>query len=440
MADFVIQPCGRISGVLRVPGDKSISHRLAMLCGLASGESVIRNYLMSEDCLNTLRAVEKLGAQVAQSGKEIRIVGTGGRYSQPAADLDMGNSGTGMRLMAGLLAGQSFVSRMTGDASLCSRPMNRIRVPLELMGADIQLLGAGGCAPIEIRGKGLKAIEYTLPMASAQVKSCVLLAGLGVKGRTVVIEPRPTRDHTEKLLTAMGVGLHVDGLKISLEGEGELTGGIWDVPGDFSSAAFWIAAAACSEGSDLTIEGVGLNPRRTAFLDVLKRMGADIRVAGDRGQRTGGRGQGVGGRQWEEVGSVRVRGCKLNGTEISGDEIPNLIDELPLVAVVGALARGRTVIKDAGELRVKESDRISSVAEGLSAFGVIVDEQPDGMVVVGDSVIKGGASIDSHGDHRIAMAMAVLGLFAESAVTIHNVACVDTSYPGFKDDMEKVVC
>ncbi len=412
-----------------MPGDKSISHRLAMLCGLARGESVIRNYLMSEDCLNTLHAVEQLGAGVTVSQDDIRIVGVGGSYVEPADVLDMGNSGTGMRLMAGLLAGQSFDSCMTGDKSLCSRPMNRIRDPLKLMGADINLR-EGGCAPMDIKGKSLSGIEYKLPVASAQVKSCVLLAGMNAEGVTSVIEPRPTRDHTEKLMSAMGMDVKIDGARISIDGgDVELVGGDWDVPGDFSSAAFWIADAACMNGAELTIKGVGLNPRRTALLDVLKRMGAEIsvecRVMNDD--------------CWEDIGDVVVRGKKLVGTEVGGDEIPNLIDELPLVAVVGALAEGETVIRDAAELRVKESDRIATVAAGLKAFGVSLEENPDGMIVKGGAVISGGMEINSHGDHRIAMAMSILGLFADSPVTVCDVACIDTSYPGFMDDMGKVV-
>jgi 3-phosphoshikimate 1-carboxyvinyltransferase len=435
MTDFNIEPCKSISGVIDVPGDKSISHRLAMLCGLARGESVIRNYLMSEDCLNTLHAVEQLGAGVTVSQDDIRIVGVGGSYAEPADVLDMGNSGTGMRLMAGLLAGQSFDSCMTGDESLCSRPMNRIKGPLELMGADINLC-EGGCAPMDIKGKSLLGIEYELPVASAQVKSCILLAGMNADGVTRVIEPRPTRDHTEKLMSAMGMDVQVDGARISIDGgDVELVGGEWDVPGDFSSAAFWIAAAACMDGAELTIKGVGLNPRRTAFLDVLKRMGADIRS--QKSEVRSQRAENIG--PWEEIGDITVKGKKLVGTEVGGDEIPNLIDELPLVAVVGALAEGETIIRDAAELRVKESDRIATVAAGLKAFGVSLEEKPDGLIVKGGAVISGGIEINSHGDHRIAMAMSILGLFADAPVKVCDVACVDTSYPGFMDDMEKVV-
>jgi 3-phosphoshikimate 1-carboxyvinyltransferase len=426
--DFrIITPfSGTITGEMSVPGDKSISHRVAMLAGVATGESVASNFLLSEDCLNTLGAMEMLGVQVERDGANVKIKGLGGTLSEPSAVLDLGNSGTGIRLLAGLLAGQGFSVEMTGDESLCSRPMGRIKKPLELMGADVHLTGEKGCAPIRIEGAVLKGIEYELPVASAQVKSCALLAGLFADGVTTVVEPKPTRDHTEKLLSAMGADIEVSGLTVKLKGSGQvgpsLKAGNWDIPGDFSSAAFWMAAAACREGSDLLIRDIGLNPRRTAFMDVLRRMGADIecRKSSVEGQ-TG----------WEEVGDIRVKGGSLKGTEIGGEEIPNLIDELPLVAIVGALAEGQTVIRDAAELRVKESDRISTVAKGLLAFGVPVEEKPDGMVVTGAASVSGGGEIDSYGDHRIAMGMAVLGLFADAPVKILHTDCVATSYPGF---------
>jgi len=427
----VVRPCPRIGGVIRVPGDKSISHRAAMLTGLTSGGSTIERFLLSEDCLNTLRAVEELGASVNRTAAVVRIRGTGGVFTRPTGVLDLGNSGTGMRLLAGLLAGQRFASEMTGDASLRSRPMRRIKEPLELMGAKVELLGENGCAPMRISGGVLRGIEYELPVASAQVKSCILLAGLFADGKTTVIEPRPTRDHTERMLKAAGIPLECDGLRISLKGFGRagprFEGRKWTVPGDFSSAAFWMTAAACREGSEVEIEGVGLNPRRTAFIGVLCRMGAEIEVIAECEK------------EWEPAGTVRVKGGRLNGTEVGGDEISNLIDELPLVGVAGALAEGKTVIKDAGELRVKESDRIATMCAGLSALGVDVEEKPAGMIVRGASRIRGGTEVDSHGDHRIAMALAVLALFADTPVRIVNTACVSTSYPGFWDDLERMV-
>ncbi len=423
-----VYPAERIGGRLHVPGDKSISHRVAMLSAMAHGTSEVRGFLASEDCLNTLKAMEALGAGVDRHGDTISISGTGGALHPPSEVLDLGNSGTGMRLLAGLLAGQPFEVEMTGDASLRSRPMGRIQKPLEQMGAKMTLLGEGGCAPIRIHGGTVNSIRYELPMASAQVKSAVLLAGLAAHGETVVVEPRATRDHTERLLMAMGADLCVDGLTVTLRSAGlsghSLKGNLWHVPGDFSSAAFWITAAAATEGAEVTIEGVGLNPRRTALLDVLQRMGAGIECDVDLGA-------------WEPVGALVVRGTRLKATEIGGDEIPNLIDELPLVAVAGALAEGETVIRDAAELRVKESDRIATMVTNLSAVGVDVVETDDGLRVTGGPV-AGGAVVESYGDHRIAMAMAVLGLHAEQSVQINDVACVATSYPGFWKDMERI--
>jgi len=418
-----VHPARRLGGTVTVPGDKSISHRVAMLAAMAKGTSTVKGFLCSEDCLNTLKAMQALGATVRHEGETISITGTGGALHEPAGVLDMGNSGTGIRLLAGLLAGQPLTAELTGDDSLRSRPMGRIQKPLAEMGARVDLLGERGCAPIRVTGGPLRAIRYTLPMASAQVKSAVLLAGLAVKGETVVVEPRPTRDHTERLMQAMGLDLKVEGLTVTLRSPGlerlNLRTGAWRVPGDFSSAAFWMVAGAMSEGAEVVIRGVGLNPRRTALMAVLRRMGAQIDCELDPGCSA-----------WEETGTIRVRGCGLCGTEVGGDEIPNLIDELPLVAVAGAVARGETVVRDAAELRVKESDRIATMHRNLTLAGVRTDETPDGFRVQGGAV-RGGAIVESFGDHRIAMAMAVLGLHAAEPMDIRNVACIATSYPGF---------
>ena len=419
-------PAPPLCGELRVPGDKSISHRAAMLGALAAGDSEVEGFLESEDCLHTLRAMRSLGAAVSREGGVLRIGGTCGALHAPDGPLDLGNSGTGLRLLAGLLAGQPFESQLTGDASLRSRPMARIKTPLELMGARVTLHGPGGCAPMELHGGGLRAVEYALPVASAQVKSCVLLAGLFARGRTTVIEPSPTRDHTERLLRAMGGDVTVDGPRIHVTGTGaapRLSAGRWRVPGDFSSAAFWLTAAAGRPGAQVRVEGVGLNPRRTAFLDVLRRMGADVRV------------EPCADASWEPVGTVHVRGARLRATAVGGDEIPNLIDELPLVAAAGAFADGVTEIRDAAELRVKESDRIAATGEMLTALGVTVRERPDGMLIEGDAGVAGGAPVETRGDHRIAMAAAVLALGARRAVRIDGVDCIATSYPGFWDDL-----
>ena len=422
----LVSPSTPLCGTLRMPGDKSISHRLAMLAGLADGVSRLDGFLCSEDCLNTLGAVEALGAGVSREGTCVTIEGTGGRYREPAGILDMGNSGTGMRLLAGLLAGQSFESEITGDASLCSRPMDRIRDPLAEMGADIELSGERGTAPMKIRGGSLRGMTYRLPVASAQVKSCVLLAGLFANGSTTVIEPRPTRDHTERLLLALGIPLEIGGDTIVLPDPcavaPSFAGADWSVPGDFSSAAFWLAAAACRPGAEVTIEGVGLNPRRKAFLDVLRRMGAGVEeeICADA--------------EWESTGRVSVVGGPLRGIVVEGGEIPNLIDELPLVAVLGAFADGSTQIRDAAELRVKETDRIAAMVTALTRCGVAAEERPDGMIVSGGEV-PGGGLVDSHGDHRIAMAMAVLAASAAAPVDIHGVDCIATSYPEFWDHL-----
>lgn len=428
----IVHPAPAVKGALEVPGDKSISHRVGMIAGLASGKSVVKNYLQSEDCISTLRAMEALGARTyALETGELHIEGTGGRLIQPAGALDCGNSGTTLRLLSGILAGQPLRVELTGDESLRNRPMKRIKEPLEAMGARVTLTGDKGTAPIRIEGARLKGIEYLLPVASAQVKSCLLLAGLFAEGATVVAEPAKTRDHTERLLKAMGVPLQVRGLQIELEGFG--MGGpafearTFAIPGDFSSAAFWMVAAAAREGCEVTVRNVGLNPRRTALLDVLKRAGAEVTVTPRQGEDL-----------IEESGDVTVRGAALSGVVIEGDEIPNLIDELPVLAVLGALAGGRTEIRDAAELRVKESDRIACMAENLGRMGVRVEEKPDGMAIEGAATFTPSGGLRSFGDHRIAMSMAVLALHATEPVVIHNVACVDTSYPAFWSHLEEL--
>ena len=424
----IVRPGGFDGGVVRVPGDKSISHRTALLAGISAGTSEIHGFLLAEDCLNTLKAMESFGARswVAEEGV-VSIQGSGGKMLEPVGPLDVGNSGTGMRLLAGLCAGQPIQVTLTGDASLNSRPMRRIQEPLERMGARVEL-SAEGTAPMTIRGGQLHGIEYCLPAASAQVKSCCILAGLYATGRTTVLEPIPTRDHTERMLRAVGAPIRVEGPHISVEGYGpagpKFQARRYVVPGDFSSAAYWLAAAAAIPGVVLRAEGIGLNLRRTALLDVLRRMGArvDIQRMSDPGDP-------------EVYGNVTVHGGALTGTEVGGAEIPNLIDELPLVAVLGALARGRTVIRDAAELRVKESDRVAVMSENLAGMGVHVTEQPDGMIIEGPAALSPTQSIRSHGDHRVAMSMSILAIFADAPVTIANVACVDTSYPEFWEQL-----
>jgi 3-phosphoshikimate 1-carboxyvinyltransferase len=426
----LVAPAPALRGEIAVPGDKSISHRVAMLCGVAAGESVVRGFLRAEDCLHTVSALGALGARTHfHPDGVLHIEGNAGNIIQPVGALDMGNSGTGLRLLAGLLAGRAIEVELTGDASLRSRPMGRIKEPLEKMGASVELLGeTKGGAPLRIKGGALRGIDYDLPVASAQVKSCILFAALYAEGPTRLRERLATRDHTERLLRAMGIPVRAEGLEIEIEGHGAkgppLKGGEWSIPGDFSSAAFWIAGAAATRGSSVVVRHVGLNPRRTALLDVLERMGARIERRGVRGE------------DWEPTGDLAVTGADLKGVTVGGGEIPNLIDEIPILAAVAALADGETVIKDAAELRVKESDRIATMCANLRLLGVEAEERPDGLAVRGPVKPAASQELKSHGDHRIAMAAAVLAARAAEPSVIHNVACVDTSYPSFWSDLE----
>lgn len=429
----LVHPLRKLSGELEVPGDKSLSHRVAMVAACLSGSSRIKGFLNSEDCLNTLQAMRSLGATILQNRYgELIVEGTGGKFMNPAKPLDLGNSGTGMRLLTGLLAGRSVHAILTGDESLKSRPMGRIQELLRRMGANIKLLGEGQRPPIEVVGTPLSGITYTLPVASAQVKSAILLAALSADGKTVVEEPVPTRDHTENLLRSVGASLSVDGLSVTVEGYGasgpSFSGRNWIIPGDFSSAAFWMVAAAGKKHSSLKIKNIGLNPRRTALVDVLKRMGAQMTVT-VHPERSD---------QIEPVGDILVRGGHLRGTRVGGSDIANIIDELPLVAVAGAIAEGQTVIEDAGELRVKETDRIAAMTNNLRIMGVEVEEKEDGMIISGTDRIRPRNRVKSFGDHRVAMAMAVLALYAAEPTCINETACTETSYPGFWRELERM--
>jgi len=425
--DWIIHPLPAFRGTLRVPGDKSLSHRLALMCALARGRSRLLGFLDSEDCLHALDAMAAMGAGVRRHGTTVEVEGTGGTLQTQAGDLDMGNSGTLTRLLAGLAAGFPVTVRLFGDASLQSRPMRRILEPLRRMGADAVAEGPGERAPLRIRGGTLDGIDFDSPVASAQVKSALLLAGLRARGTTRIREPAPSRDHTERLFRALGLPITCEGLQATLQGSGgrapDLPAREWRIPGDPSSAAFWVAAAAANPGADLTVRGVGLNPTRTAYLDVLREMGAEIAFSPLREA------------EWEPQGDVAVRGSVLRGVEIGGARIANLIDELPILAVAAASAAGVTRIRDAAELRVKESDRIATTAAMLQACGVPVETRDDGLDVAGGAVIRGGGVIASRGDHRIAMAGAVLALRATEPVTIRGTACVATSYPGFIDGL-----
>ena len=431
MRSFAVHRSAPLRASLRVPGDKSISHRAAILGGLARGTTEVTGFLPSDDCLCTLAAMRAMGARVEIPAGEdparptrLRITGTGLRLAEPAGPVDCGNSGTAMRLLGGVLAAQGFSSRLTGDASLSGRPMGRITKPLGLMGARISGQGQKQTAPLVITGGKLMPICYEMPVASAQVKSAILLAGLFCEGTTTVIQPETTRDHTERLFAHFGLELEVEGHRISVTGPQVPQARDLHVPGDVSSAAFWAVAAAAAPGSDLVVEGLGLNPTRTGVLDVLERMGARL----DRLVQ--------GGADGEPWGRVRIRGADLHGTTIGGGEIPNVIDEIPVLAVAAALANGETVIRDAAELRVKESDRIREVVVRLQAMGAEVEERPDGMVIRGGGPLR-PAAIASHGDHRIAMAFAIAGMFADGATEIQDTACIDTSYPGFAESLTR---
>ena len=433
MSEFRITAISKLHAEFTVPGDKSMSHRAAILGGLSNGTCTVRNFLPSEDCVNTLNAMQALGAshevldELAGYGPiNLRIHGQSMKLSAPAAPIDCGNSGTGMRLLAGLLAGQSFTSELFGDASLSSRPMGRITIPLAQMGANIETLGEKpGCAPLRIHAAKVHPITYDMPVASAQVKSAVLLAGLFAEGTTTVIQPAETRDHTERMLASFGIHTRHDGKAISLDGGQTPQACDFTVPGDISSAAFWLVAAAALPGSRLLIKDVGLNPTRTAILKVLSRMGAHMTEI-------------VHQSEGEPIGNIEIHGAPLTGTTIFLEEVPNLIDEIPVIAVAAALAQGRTIIRNAKELRVKETDRITTVVDNLRAMGAEVEEFEDGMEIVGGKPLH-GATIDSFGDHRIAMAFAIAGLFATGETVIQNTDCVNTSYPGFAHHLKAIL-
>ena len=422
--ELVVSPAGRLRGRVRVPGDKSISHRAALIGALARGDTVIHDFLRADDCLHTVSCLRALGVGIEDEGSRLIVRGMGPRWRAPMTPLDAGNSGTTMRLLAGILAGQPFQTELTGDASLRTRPMDRIVEPLSQMGARIVASGDGRFPPLRISGGSLRGITYTLPVASAQVKSAVLLAGLLAEGPTTVVEPTPTRDHTERMLAAFGAPIRRDGDRVSVTAAA-LRGHEVRVCGDISSAAFLLAAAAGIPGSELTIEHVGLNPTRTGFLDVLRALGAEVDVR-QTGEDTG-----------EPVGAVTVRGRRLRGVRIGGSLIPRVIDELPVLCVIATAAEGETVISDAAELRVKESDRIAVIARGLRALGGEVEERPDGLTVY-SSRLHGGR-VASAGDHRIAMAFAVAGLLAGGPVTVEGAESIAVSFPEFTRVLRDVV-
>lgn len=419
-----IQPCGPLHGEITVPGDKSISHRAVMLGALANGTTHITGFLMGEDCLSTIDCFRKMGVSIDVSDKEVVVEGVGLHgLTAPECELYTGNSGTTTRLLSGILAGQSFTSTMNGDATIQRRPMGRVMKPLREMGASIEGKDDNFC-PLTMHPSELHGIEYRLPVASAQLKSAILLAGLYAEGQTTVIEPAPSRDHTERMFRALGVEIETNGNIITLNPPEDLHAVDIAVPSDISSAAYFLVAGAIVPGSKLTIKNVGVNPTRTGIIDVLRDMGADITESNFREEA-------------EPVCDLTVRYSRLHGTEIGGAIIPRLIDELPVIAVAAAFAEGETVIRDAQELKVKESNRIASMVAELSKAGVDVEETDDGMIVRGGEKPH-GASFETYKDHRIAMSLAILGLAAEGASRIDEPEVVAISYPDFFGTIEKL--
>ena len=429
--DRTVSPAKSVHGTVRLPGDKSISHRYAMLAAVAEGRTEIDNYASGADCSSTLECLRAMGVPLDHSGNCVVIEGAGpGGLAAPEQPLDAGNSGSTIRMLAGILAGQSFECEIGGDESLSRRPMARIIAPLEQMGASI---GAqdGGRPPLKIQGGNLRPIEYHLPVASAQVKTAVLFAGMFANGRTTVHEPLPTRNHSEIALRKFGADLQVDGLSISIAGGTRLRGQRLRVPADLSSAAFFLVAGLLLPGSHLTLEGVGLNPTRATLLDVLRGMGADLKIA--RGSASGG----------EPVGDIEVR-CAAGGTEpplaggvIEGATTAGVIDEIPMLAVLGAASRRGLTIRDAAELRVKETDRITTVADNLRRMGIKVEVYDDGMKIAGRQRFR-AAKLDSFGDHRIAMAFAVAALRTDEPSVIQNAEAASVSFPEFYDLLDEI--
>lgn len=415
-----------LKGTVTVPGDKSISHRSIMFGALSGGTTRVTNFLQGADCLSTIDCFRKLGIRIDNTPEEIRIHGKGlhGLHA-PSGPLDTGNSGTTTRLLCGILAGQNFSTELNGDASIQTRPMKRIITPLSQMGAGIESLRHNDCAPLFIRGANLHGIHYTSPVASAQVKSCILLAGLYADSPTSVTEPYLSRNHSEIMLRRFGASVSSDGLTATIQPEPELSGQDIQVPGDISSAAYFIAAALIVPDSEILIKNVGINPTRDGILKVCRNMGADITLINEE--------YGNG----EPAADLLIRHGSLHGTTVEGAVIPTLIDELPVVAALACFAEGTTIIKDAQELKVKESNRIDVMEKNLSAMGAHVTATEDGMIIEGGHPLH-GAVIDSHLDHRIAMTFAVTALGADKETIIQGADCVNISYPGFYEDLERL--
>ncbi len=415
----------QLKGTIRVPGDKSISHRAVMLGAIAKGKTRVYGLLTGDDCLNTIECFRKMGVEIRRDGDYVEVDGTGfAGLQEPVDILDVGNSGTTIRLMLGILAGAPFHTCLIGDASIAKRPMDRVAVPLRQMGARIDGRKDGSFAPISIRGGGIEGIDYVSPVASAQVKSAILLAGLHAEGVTTVTEPQSSRNHTERMLKAFGGQVEVDGLTTSIRGKQDLQGTTIHVPGDISSAAFFLVAGAIVPNSELTIQNVGINPTRTGIIDVLKEMGADIieETASD---------------EIEPAADITIKSSNLKGIEIGGNIIPRLIDEIPIIALAATQAEGRTIIKDAAELKVKETNRIDTVVQELKKMGARIEPTDDGMIIHGGTKLH-PARVDSHGDHRIGMMLAIASCLAEGETVIENSEAISISYPNFFQHLKEL--
>ena len=425
MQGVFIKPVSSVEGEIAVPGDKSISHRAALLGGMAHGVTHISNFLLGQDCLSTVHCLKQLEVSWERQGREVWIRGEGMEaWQEPSDVLDAGNSGTTARLMLGALAGSPFAVTLTGDASLRSRPMRRVTEPLKQMGAQILGRWGGNMFPLTISGGQLQGQSFRTAVASAQVKSAIILAGLRANGETRVEEPVLSRDHTERMLRGFGVEVLSDKTTVRVQGGGSLTAQEVSVPGDISSAAFFLVLGSLVRSGEITLPAVGINPTRTGILDVLRAMGADIELL-DAAEICG-----------EPRATLCVRPAQLHGIEIGGDLIPRLIDEIPILAVAASLAEGETIIRDAAELRVKETDRIRTVVEGLNALGAKVEELPDGLLVQGQTSLRGGQA-SSLGDHRLAMAWAIAGMLSKEGVGVEDMAAADVSYPEFLDVIKK---
>ncbi|NKE04876.1 3-phosphoshikimate 1-carboxyvinyltransferase [Mesobacillus selenatarsenatis] len=412
-----------LEGQVKVPGDKSISHRAVMFGSLADGITRIENFLPGEDCLSTISCFRQLGVEIVRNGSDVTVIGKGtSGLSKPEATLYVGNSGTTIRLMMGILSGLSFSSTLEGDESIARRPMTRVTLPLAKMGARITGRNNGEFTPLTVEGQKLNGITYELPIASAQVKSAILLAGLQAEGETVVVEPVKTRDHTERMIKQFGGQVERKEDAVKITGGQMLKGTEIKVPGDISSAAFFLVAGAVVPDSDLILRNVGLNPTRTGIIDVLKSMGADFSIDPYEGESA------------EPAGDIRIKYSKLKGTIIEGDLIPRLIDEIPVIALLATQAEGKTVIKDAGELKVKETNRIDTVVNELKKIGVDIEATEDGMIIQGQQSLDGG-TVSAHGDHRIGMMLSIAALLCKRDVILEQSEAVAVSYPGFFDDL-----